>query len=113
MKTRVTRKFGLVSLVLLIVGVVGAPRVCFGADAAADPYATAEQAAQNPGVYTASESAPDLLTTCGNVKVTWADAAPVRPYDQGKVEWTATDGGTVTFEWRSTGWGCFYTAEGS
>ena len=72
------------------------------------------------GAYVAGDAAPDYLTTTdtggnGSLQVTGGNAAPIRPSDQGMVvlDWSLTSGPTAVFVMRSTGWGCFYSVNGT
>jgi hypothetical protein len=86
----------------------------WGADSSpnAQPYDNPDDADANPGYYTATDDAPDSMTTDVNGTVVWAEASPVRPDDWGMVIWTGAGGCTAYFEGRSTGWGCFYDVMG-
>lgn len=77
--------------------------------------ANSETPVSTTGKYDSQVAAPDKLTTTDGNKsltVTGGDAAPDRPLDQGKVRHTAMDGATITFDGRSTGWGCTFTVKG-
>lgn len=92
----------LAQAILAVWGVLAVCPWCEGATGSTKVFTT--------GKYRAEEYAPDYLSTYDppkTLKVTGGIAAPVRPFDQGKVaiDWNLTSGATAAFVMRSLGWG--------